>query len=320
EALLERGAMVRFRAQGQSMQPNILNDDAVIVAPAEPRELRRGDVAFTRGEEGFRVHRVRFADGATGEIITRGDAGQEADAATELVLGKIVAIERHGRTHSLAFAGQRYLYACRTVARRFAQAAALRVAKLASASALFAVAILIASLFSAAPAAYAQTADLQLTQTASAPAVAAGSNFTYTEVVTNNTSSATVTTGTITVYMQTPANTTYQSSAGTNWTCTAPTAGTAGPVVCTYNTTLASGVTASSLTVTFQIAAGTAAGTTIQASATVTNSTYTDTVPSNNTSLTSVVVEPAASADLGVSMSVSPTPVFISSTMTYSIT
>ena len=48
EALLERGASVRFRAQGQSMQPNILNEDAVVVAPAHQEDLRRGDVALTR--------------------------------------------------------------------------------------------------------------------------------------------------------------------------------------------------------------------------------------------------------------------------------
>jgi uncharacterized repeat protein (TIGR01451 family) len=143
--------------------------------------------------------------------------------------------------------------------------------------------------------------------------------YTYSEVVTNNSSSATVTSGTITVYMQTPANTVFESYSGTNWTCTAPTAGSTGPIVCTYHTTLASGATASALTLGFQIVAGTAAGTTIQSSATVTNSTFVDTVPSNNTSISSIVVEPATSSDLSLSMSVSPTPVFISSTLTYSI-
>ena len=73
--------------------------------------------------------------------------------------------------------------------------------------------------------------------------------YTYSEVVTNNASSATVTSGTITVYMQTPANTTFLSYSGTNWTCTTPTTGNTGPVVCTYNTTLASGATASTLNI-----------------------------------------------------------------------
>ena len=143
--------------------------------------------------------------------------------------------------------------------------------------------------------------------------------YTYSEVVTNNSSSATVTSGTITVYMQTPANTIFESAVGTNWTCASPAVGGTGPIVCTYNTTLASGATASTLTLGFQIVAGAASGSTIQSSATVTNSTFVDTVPSSNTSITSVLVEPANTSDLGVSMSVSPTPVFISSTLTYSI-
>ena len=144
--------------------------------------------------------------------------------------------------------------------------------------------------------------------------------YVYSEVVTNNSSSAIVTSGTITVYMQTPPNTAFEGYAGTNWTCTTPAAGNSGPVVCTYNTTLASGATASTLYVQFQIAAGTAAGTTILGSATVTNSTFVDTVPSNNTSITSIIVEPTTSSDMALSMSVAPTPVFISSNLTYTIT
>ena len=148
----------------------------------------------------------------------------------------------------------------------------------------------------------------------------ATAGYVYTEVVTNNSSSATVTSGTITVYMQTPANTTFQAYLGTNWTCTTPTVGNTGPVICTYNTTLASGATASALYINFQINGGTAAGTTIQGSASVTNSTFVDPAPANNTSITSIVVEPTASADLGVSTSVTPTPVFVSSSFTYNIT
>ncbi len=163
------------------------------------------------------------------------------------------------------------------------------------------------------------TADLQLTQTPSAPAVAAGATYTYTQTVTDN-GPAGVATGTITVYMQTPANTNYQAFAGTSWACgTHPAVGAAGPIVCTYNAALASGATANVLTISLQVNAGTATGTTIQSSATVTNSTIVDPIPSNNTSITSIVVEPANTPDLGVSMSVSPTPVFVSSNITYTI-
>jgi len=162
------------------------------------------------------------------------------------------------------------------------------------------------------------TADLQLTQVASASAVAAGDNYVYTETVIDNGPTAAAT-GTVTVYLQTPANTNFQGDAGTNWACTAPAVGGSGPVICTYNAALASGATASALTVTFQVTSGTAAGTTIQSSATVTNSTLVDPIPANNTSITSIVCEPTTSADLGMSMSVAPTPVFISSNLTYTI-
>src|SRR5277367_775777 len=129
EALLDRGARVRFRAQGQSMQPNILNEDAVIVVPASSQDLRRGDVALTRGEDGFHVHRVLAAHSADG-VITRGDSAQEDDRAANLVLGKVVAIERNGRRRPFALPGQKYVHACRSILYRSAQAAALRAAKL----------------------------------------------------------------------------------------------------------------------------------------------------------------------------------------------
>ncbi len=135
------------------MRPNILNEDAVTVAPVEREELRIGDVALTQGGDGFRVHRVSFSDGATGEIITRADAGQEYDAVVNRVFGKVIAIERNGRMRSVAFVGQAYVYAFRSLIYQCRQAAALRFRRLASASALFGLAILFATLLSAAPAA-----------------------------------------------------------------------------------------------------------------------------------------------------------------------
>ena len=223
------------------------------------------------------------------------------------------------------------------------------------------------------------TADLQLTQVASTTALAAGGTYSYTETVVDN-GPAAAASGTVTVYLQTPLGTNFQSYSGTNWSCTTPAVGATGPIICTYNTALASGATASAITISFQVSiwaantaytvgsrivdsngnieqvfsvtgtgtsgatqptwsttlgaqttdnaggnqivwqnAGTAAGTTIQSSATVTNSTLVDPVPSNNTSVTSVLIEPTTGSDLALSMSVFPTPVFISSNLTYTI-
>ncbi|HVM74503.1 MAG TPA: C25 family cysteine peptidase [Candidatus Saccharimonadales bacterium] len=144
------------------------------------------------------------------------------------------------------------------------------------------------------------------------------SAYTYSEVVTNVSSSAAVASGAITVYMQTPPNTLFENYSGTNWSCTTPTVGGTGPIVCTYNASLASGATATTLTPAFQVTSGTTAGTTIQNSATVT-STIVDPNPTNNTSLSSIYVEPTTGSDLALSMSVSPTPVFIFSNLTYNI-
>ena len=379
EAVLLEGHSVRFEVRGESMRPNLLNGDLVTVSPAFPSELNRDDVAFTETPERLLVHRITKIGGPAGVVGTRGDAGLESDVQSTKVLGKVISRERRGAKESFNAFQTRVLHPLRRFARRMRLGASLRFRRVASLVSS-AVALLFLNAAFLVPSARAQTADLQLTQTASASAVAGGSNYTYTEIVTNNSSSATVTSGTITVYMQTPANTNYQSSAGTNWTCTTPAVGRTGPIVCTYNTTLASGATANTLTISVQVAlwaannayavgtrivdsngnieqvvsisgtgtsgsaaptwnttlggqttdhaganqiiwqnAGTAAGTTIQSSATVTNSTFADTAPANNTSLTSVVIEPAATSDLALSVSVSPTPVFIFSTLTYTI-
>jgi len=380
EALLRHGNAVQFRANGQSMSPNLMDGDDVVITPIATAEVRRGDIVLAENPEGLRAHRVKSLSVCTGKIQLRSDTGLDFDPSPSRIVGKVAA-RMHGRREEKLGAFQtRFVHPLRITARRLGVATKLRLQRLG----LFFLGIATFSLVCVtliAPVAHSQTADLQLTQTASTTAIAAGSNYTYTEVVKNNTSSATVTSGTITVYMQTPANTTYQSYAGTNWNCTNPGANGIGPVICAYNAALASGATANSLTVTFEIAlwrantayavgtrivdsngnveqvfsikgtgtsgttqptwnatlggpttdnaganqviwqnAGTAAGTTIQSSATVTNSTFVDTVPSNNTSLSSITIEPVSSADLALAMAVAPTPIFISSNLTYTIT
>jgi len=319
DALLQRGARVRFRVHGQSMQPNILEGDAVVVTPAESHDLRRGDVALTRGQDGFRVHRVSGTSSQTSAIVTRADAGQENDLATDVIFGKVIAVERSGKASLMTQPGVRLLNSARVWKRRMNLAFAKRFSRFSVASLLFGFFAALGLLLYAPPAA-AQTADLTMTQTASVSSVAAGVNFTYTEIATNNGPSS-VPANTLVIYQQTPAATTFQSiSVDANWTCTTPTAGNAGPVICTYNLALASGASTSAdpIVVTISVNAGTAADTSILNSATVTSQTP-DPVPSNNTTLTTVLVEPVADADLALSMTALPTPVFLSSSLTYTI-
>lgn len=564
-ALLGRGRAVQFRVHGESMQPNLLEGDDVVVVPANFADLHVGDLVLAENADGLRVHRFHSCDPVSGSVILQSDTGHDFDPHASRVFGRVVSRRRGFEEQSLTALQTRFLHPLRVELRRLHAAARLRLRRIVVFFCAIASSLLACAAFLA-PAVQAQTADLQLTQTASATAVATsattqslgtattatwagnvasltfptplpsgvvtnallttagftpaaynvtnaaitsvnsatgvvtvalasqsmgtgtatwagnvasftfptplpanavvgapltttgftpaaynvtnapitsvntatgvvtvalpsqslgtataatyvsglptshlsftfptplpseavqgdlltttgflpgaynvtnvaitnvpaggviqvaiGSNpggstllgtgtvnpsatstasgtgtvgpissttngtgtvpagYTYSEVVTNKSSSATVNSGTIIVYMQTPPNTVFESFAGTNWTCTTPTAGNAGPIICTYNTTLASGATASTLTPAFQIVSGTASGTTIQSSATVTNSTFVDTVPSNNTSITSIIVEPTTTSDMALSMSVSPTPVFVSSTLTYTV-
>ena len=182
DALLRHGANVRFRAHGQSMQPNVLENDAVIVAPAE-QKLERGDVALTHGKDGFRVHRVCFADGSAGEIVTRGDAGQENDAAVNVVLGKVVAIERNGQKVSMERPGIKCLHAARVWIRRLWLASTLRLGRLSASSLCFGLIAAFGLLLNATP--VAAQADLTMSQTTSVSVVDTGINFNYTEIATN---------------------------------------------------------------------------------------------------------------------------------------
>src|SRR5690242_7421513 len=77
--LLASGIPVRFRAGGRSMQPNICDGDAVVVVPIRGGEARRGDVAFTQGADGLRVHRVLRWDSANGTVVTRSDTAHQND-------------------------------------------------------------------------------------------------------------------------------------------------------------------------------------------------------------------------------------------------
>ena len=221
DALLDHGAGIRFRANGRSMRPNILDDDVVVVSPSAAEELRRGDIAFTRTRDGIRVHRVRVAAHSADALITRADAGEENDAATSAVLGKVIAVERHGRTRSLVFPGQKYFHAFRRLAFQFAQAAALRAARLRSVSAFFALALALGILFSASPAA---AQSFTLTDVAAPTTVAPGGAITYTQTLTSGNKAVNAN---IVLSQPLPANTTFVSMT--------PSGGAAAAFTCAYN-------------------------------------------------------------------------------------
>ncbi len=160
----------------------------------------------------------------------------------------------------------------------------------------------------------ADTADISVTNSGTPVPVLAGSNITYTQVVTNAGPS---TAASATFTEITPANTNFQSITGPGtWACVHPAVGSAGTITCT-NSSFAPG--SASFTVALQVNAGTAAGTAINDTATATSST-TDPNSANNSATAADVVATAAQADLVATNSAAPTSVAAGSNVTYTQT
>ena len=315
DALFQSGMKVRLRAHGDSMQPNLRDGDAVVVAPAGCNDLETGDVALTLGEDGFRVHRILRSGRVVREIITRGDAGQENDPATTAVFGKVIAVERGGKT-TMTNSRTIFLHRSSSLMRRLKLAAARRLKQMGSSFWLFAFLSFFGMLLHASPAV--AQADLALTQASAPSVVAPTGTITYTLNLTNHGPNTAVTP---VVYQQTPPNTTFLSIASpANWTCNTPLVGATGQIICTFTGpggNFTNGSTAA-FTVNVTVNAGVAAGTVILNS-TDTTSTTADPVASNDASTSSVLVETAGEADLAVSATAAPAPVFVFSSLIYTI-
>jgi uncharacterized repeat protein (TIGR01451 family) len=155
----------------------------------------------------------------------------------------------------------------------------------------------------------ATSADVSITNTATPIPVTAGGTITYSQVVTNGGSSTA--TG-VTVIETLPANTTATSLIGpAGWTCTLATR------TCT-DPTLAPGAPAT-ITYIVTVTAGTASGTAINETATV-SSSVTDPDSTDNAATAADVVALATQADLVVTDSASPTSVAAGSNVTYTQT
>src|SRR5580692_5304503 len=179
QAALQRGLQVRFLAHGQSMQPNVLNGDAIVAEPVVAQELRRGDIALTLGQHGVLLHRVIGRDPATNRIVTRGDAGQQEDTPAELVLGRAVCIERDGERISLQTPGTKLLHALRRQYRRVIQAGARRSQRLRSI-----LAPLLCALFALCLHASPAAAQFTITNSVAPTNVAPGGTVVFTQVLT----------------------------------------------------------------------------------------------------------------------------------------
>lgn len=115
--LLRRGACVRFRAMGHSMQPTIEDGEVITVRPVAPGAVTHGDILLYRGKSGLIAHRVVGLtrsvrrEGVT--CLTRGDASVDRDdpVGPEQVLGRVTAVQREGRTAHLTSRRAKWLSA-----------------------------------------------------------------------------------------------------------------------------------------------------------------------------------------------------------------
>jgi len=315
EKFLRQGTAVRFRAEGASMTPNLQDDEMVTIAPVDSSAVRRGNILLTRDGAQFKAHRVVQVHAMEDRIETRGDAGRtnQSTCAAD-ILGRVSFSENQASgkqtAHDSRFSFWRANF--RRMMHRVRAAVAVRVRNSLSWGA-FALAASTCMLL--APAPVAAQADLALTQTASTSVVSPSGTITYTETITNNGPNAV---NNAVLYQQTPPNTTFNAiTCPTGWTVAAPGPGGTGSVTCTDTASFGNGAVAN-FSYVVNVIAGVASGTTILNTANATSSTV-DPTPSNNATTTSVLVETAGGADLAVSIAATPTPVFISGNLVYTI-
>ncbi|HEX6083320.1 MAG TPA: lamin tail domain-containing protein [Thermoanaerobaculia bacterium] len=156
------------------------------------------------------------------------------------------------------------------------------------------------------------SADLSISKTDSPDPVNAGSILSYTITVTNAGPSA----ATSASFSDTlPAGTTFASLASpAGWTCTTPPGDAAGTVTCSNPSF---GVTSAVFTLGVRVDPALLAGNVISNTATVTSAT-TDPTPANNSATETTNV--TASADLLLSKTDTPDPVFAGSNISYQLT
>ncbi|MGD0758118.1 MAG: C25 family cysteine peptidase [Candidatus Sulfotelmatobacter sp.] len=162
-------------------------------------------------------------------------------------------------------------------------------------------------------------ADLSMANTPSVSSTAAGSNVTYTQVITNLGPAAT-TAATATLTETVPANMNFQSiTHPAGWTCTTPAVGGTGTITCTAGagTSIALNGTAS-FSLVMQVSASAPSGTNIPDTATASAGNVVPNLTTNNATAT-VLVANANSADMAIVKTATPNPVSQGETLTYTL-
>jgi len=104
-AALPADGRLRFRADGGSMRPTIRSGEMITVGGVDPRTIAIGDILLVRVADRVLAHRVIVRAGRADDlwILLQGDAMSAADAPVSAadIIGRVLAVERRGRTIAL---------------------------------------------------------------------------------------------------------------------------------------------------------------------------------------------------------------------------
>ena len=117
--LLSQGATVRFRPSGRSMYPSIREGELITVEPVRASHVKSADIVLYRSERGLIAHRVvEIASRDTLIFRLRGDASLSCDEPVEAhrILGRVVGVQRNGRSVALASRGAKIWHKARRLA------------------------------------------------------------------------------------------------------------------------------------------------------------------------------------------------------------
>jgi len=123
--LLSQGATVRFRPSGRSMYPSIREGELITVEPVKPRDVKLADIVLYRSERGLIAHRVVGSSPTQSSVLSphhslllKGDASLCCDqpVAAQQILGRVVRVQRNGRSLALATRGAKMWHRARRLA------------------------------------------------------------------------------------------------------------------------------------------------------------------------------------------------------------
>ena len=117
--LLSQGATVRFRPSGRSMYPSIREGEVITVEPVAASDVKLADIVLYRSERGLIAHRViEIASRDARVFRLQGDASLSCDepVAAEQILGRVVGVQRNGRSVGLASRGAKMWHQVRRLA------------------------------------------------------------------------------------------------------------------------------------------------------------------------------------------------------------